>query len=273
MDPGADRPAPGRMGRPMSALLRQNTELRRIRVWNWTLPAATTTLDDGRRVNVCPAADACVRLCYARVNSYAFRPVAAAHRRNLERILDDLGGWRSEMIAELSARRFRPTGEPRADLLALDLDPWARSWAERGGAAVRIHDAGDFLNDDYAEAWLDIAETIPDVLFYAYTKEIPRFRQIVEPRAPQNFRWIFSYGGRFDDLIDPDRDRHADVFPSEEALEAAGYQSQSASDLLAALLPTTRIGIPANNIPHLRRRQGEQTFREQQSARPARRDQ
>lgn len=251
-------------------LLRQNTELRRIRVWNWTLPASTVTLDDGRRVNVCPAADACVRLCYARVNAYAFSNVAAAHRRNLARILDDLEGWRSEMIAELCARRFRPSGEPRSDLLAVidaEAEPWLARWAAAGGAAVRIHDAGDFLNDAYTEAWLEIACAIPDVLFYAYTKEVPRFRQIVEGRASENFRWIFSYGGRFDALIDPEQDRHADVFPSPEALEAAGYRSQDASDLLAICLPATRIGIPANNIAHLKRRQGEETFREQQARR------
>ena len=251
-------------------LLRQNSELRRSRIWNWSLPAATTTLPDGRHVNVCPAADACVRLCYARVNSYQFPVVKAAHQRNLIHVLDTLDEWEAAMMHELTARRFRPTGEPRSDLLDLDLDAWATQWAETGGAAVRIHDAGDFFSDPYTVAWLRIADRTPDVLFYAYTKEVVRFRSLVEPAAPTNFRWLYSYGGRQDHLIDIDLDRHADVFPSVDALEDAGYFDQAANDLLAVLAPTNRIGIVANSIPHLRRRQGPQTFRDAQAARPVR---
>jgi hypothetical protein len=107
-------------------------------------------------------------------------------------------------------------------------------------------------------------------MFYAYTKEVARFRRLVEPAAPTNFRWLYSYGGREDHLIDPTHDRHADVFPTLEALEAAGYLDQAASDLLAVLAPTNRIGIVANNIPQLRRRQGSVTFRQRQDERPAR---
>lgn len=239
-------------------LLRQNAELRRIGVWNWSLPASMTVLDDGRRVNVCPAADACVRLCYARVNTYAFRPVQAAHRRNLERVLDDLSGWHAEMLTELSAKRFRPSGKTRR--FRFGLDDWAAAWAGAGGVAVRIHDSGDFFSDNYTRAWLDIARANPDVLFYAHTKEVPRFRQLVEPVAPVNFRWLYSLGGRFDGLIDRERDRHCDVFPTLEALLGAGYWDQSTSDLVAVLAPTTRIGIVANNIPQLKRRQGNESF-------------
>lgn len=43
-------------------------------------------------------------------------------------------------------------------------------------------------------------------------------------------------------------------------LQDRGYLDQSDSDLLAVLLPTTRIGIPANNIRHFRARQGPRTF-------------
>lgn len=243
--------------------------MRRDRVWNWTLPAATTTLPDGRHVNVCPAADACVRLCYARVNSYRFSNVVAAHQRNLARVLDDLDGWEREMTDEVAARRFRPSGNPRLPHLIdwIDPDPWARDWMRSGGAAVRIHDAGDFFDDEYTRAWLRIAEATPDVLFYAYTKEVPRFRAIVEPHAPVNFRWLFSFGGRFDSMIDPDVDRHAEVFPDVESLDASGYVSQSESDLLAVLAPTTRIGIPANNIPQIRRRMDGRTFGQAQAGR------
>lgn len=250
-------------------LLRQNSEMRKDRVWNWTLPAATTTLPDGRRVNCCPEADGCVLLCYARTGTYLFPMVKAAHQRNLMRVLDDLEGWQAEMVAELRTRRFRPNGIARD--LDLGHDPWAAAWARGGGAAVRIHDAGDFLSDAYTEAWLEIARAVPDVLFYAYTKEVQRFRRIVEGRAPENFRWCYSLGGRSDHLLRPE-DRHADVFPDLEALERAGYVDQTTSDLLCVLAPSTRIGIPANNHPHIRRRMGGETFGAIQTVRTSKRD-
>ena len=59
-----------------------------------------------------------------------------------------------------------------------------------------------------------------------------------------------------------EHDRHADVFPNEELMEAAGYTSQDASDLMAVLLPTNRIGIPANNIPHFNKKMAGRRFSE-----------
>jgi hypothetical protein len=69
-------------------------------------------------------------------------------------------------------------------------------------------------------------------------------------------------GGKHDHLLDKDKDRHAEVFPTLEAVVSAGYLDQTASDLLAVLLPTTRIGIPANNIPHFKKKMGNSTFGE-----------
>ncbi|MFF9362569.1 hypothetical protein ACF1AN_15090 [Streptomyces griseoluteus] len=50
---------------------------------------------------------------------------------------------------------------------------------------------------------------------------------------------------REDFLIDPSRDRDADVFPTLADPEAAGYSSQAASDLLAVHGPP-RVGMAAN---------------------------
>jgi hypothetical protein len=91
------------------------------------------------------------------------------------------------------------------------------------------------------------------VLFYAYTKEIEMLIEVAD-RIPENLRVIFSYGGRQDHLIDRDRHRHADVFPTLERLVEAGYWDQSDNDLIAITAPTTRIGIVANNLPVARRR-------------------
>lgn len=240
-------------------MLTQNSELRRDGVWNWTLPAWVITLSDGSSFNVCPNAGACKDLCYARNGTYLFPKVRAAHVRNLERTLNDLDGWVEDMVGELSHRRFRPRGEPRMEWLIPSVDPWIAEWLTGGGAAVRIHDSGDFYSDEYLLAWMEIADRTPDVLFYAYTKEVTRMRQH-EGRAPVNFRWLYSLGGKEDHLIDRDQDRHADVFPTVEAVVEAGYMDQTVSDLYAILLPTNRIGIPANNIRHFRKRQGQATF-------------
>jgi hypothetical protein len=62
------------------------------------------------------------------------------------------------------------------------------------GAWIRIHDAGDFFSDDYLQAWLRICRARPDLHFYAYTKEVDRFRRLVEPDPPPNFLWVYSYG-------------------------------------------------------------------------------
>lgn len=177
-------------------------------------------------------------------------------------ILDDRQGWVDAMTTELEKRRYRPTGSPRTLPMAIeDVDPVLRDWVEHGGAAVRIHDSGDFFADWYVDLWVQIADRFPDVLFYAYTKEVSMMKRRESP-LPSNLRILFSTGGVEDHLIDPDTDRHADVFPDEAALAAAGYVSQDASDLLAVLLPATRIGIPANNIRHVNKRLNGRRFSE-----------
>jgi hypothetical protein len=220
-------------------LLTQNSELREIGVWNWTIPALAARLPDGRTVKTCPAAGVCAQVCYARNGTYNFRNVRARHVANLAYVMEDLAGWEAQMTAELQARRMR-------------------------GKWVRVHDAGDFFADDYTAAWLRIMRACPETQFYAYTKEVTRFRHLVEPDPPGNFRWVYSYGGTQDHLLDPAADRVADVFPDEQAITDAGWHSQDDSDLLAVLGPAP-VGIPANNIPQYRRRQGARTLREWQT--------
>jgi hypothetical protein len=47
-------------------LLRQNRELKRLGIWNWSLPAFAGKLPDGRSYNACPSAGVCAQACYAR---------------------------------------------------------------------------------------------------------------------------------------------------------------------------------------------------------------
>lgn len=243
-------------------LLTQNSELRPLGIHNWTLPAWVIRTTDGRNVNVCPQAGACVKLCYARQGAYRFPGVKAAHERNLRAVLDDLGAWTTAILDELDKPRFRPKGEPwLPDLDRGHLAPEVVELLDAGAPIVRVHDSGDFFSDEYLAAWLHIATLRPDVLFYAYSKEVSRMRRVAAD-APPNWLVCFSLGGREDHLLDlaEGGDRHADVFASEEALAEAGYSSQEEHDLLSVLSPSTRVGIVANNIRHLRKRQGEATF-------------
>jgi|694.fasta_scaffold01021_28 hypothetical protein len=241
-------------------LLTQNSELRPDHIWNYAIPAWYVVLPSGERFKTCPNAGACAQVCYARNGTYRFSNVLEAHTRNLTRYLDDPGQWLSDLHGELAQAKFRPTGVARR--VTGDLDPYLRQWVDRGGSAIRIHDSGDFFSLEYLRDWIYTARLFSDVLFYAYTKEVSLLKSLDPDEIPANFRYLFSTGGLEDSLIDPDRDRHADVFPTEEAIALAGYQSQEASDLLAILLNTTRIGIPANNIPHFNKKLDGRRFSE-----------
>ncbi|MGW6145696.1 GP88 family protein [Streptomyces sp. NPDC055140] len=220
-------------------LLSQNGKMREQGIWNWTLPAGPVRLEsqapDGtltvRNVNVCPSASECLKHCYARGKDSAyirFPAVRAKHLRNLQMVLDTPLLWRERMAAELRHPRYQPNPKTGA------------------AGEIRIHDSGDFYDDPYTLMWLDIILGAPKYLrFYAYTKEVSRARRLLEPNRPKNLTLIYSLGGKEDDLIDRDRDRHADVFPTLAALEKAGYSSQAASDLLAAYGPK-RVGMTIN---------------------------
>jgi len=240
-------------------LLTQNSELRRVGVWNWTLPAHTLKLTDGSWFNTCPNAGACGRVCYAKMGTYLFSNVRRRHLQNLEYVLHNLDWWQ-HMSIELEHKRFRATGKAH-DLPHDESDEWLHHWVNVGGRAVRIHDAGDFFDKTYLENWLTIAHEHRDILFYAYTKEVAMFQENMG-WFPENFRIAFSYGGKQDHLIDRELDRHADVFPTKEALEAAGYFDQSDNDLLAVVAPTNKIGIVANNLPVANKRFAGRTMSE-----------
>ncbi|MFD6334900.1 hypothetical protein ACFWGI_35730 [Streptomyces niveus] len=220
-------------------LLSQNERMKKQGIFNWTLPALTVRLKDRapdgtttvRTVPVCPSAGICAKFCYALSadSGYIRFPAARArHLRNLRMVLDTPLLWQERMTAELRHRRYQPN-------------------AEKGRLGyIRVHDAGDFYDDAYTLMWLQIMRGAPKGLtFYAYTKEVSRFRRLVEPNPPANFKFVYSRGGKEDFLIDPSRDRDADVFPTLAALEAAGYSSQAASDLLAVDGPP-RVGMAVN---------------------------
>lgn len=229
-------------------LLSQNRDLRPHGIFNWTLPALVARLSDGRKVTTCTAAGACARVCFARNGTFLFSNVIARHVWNLELTIDRPDLFKAWMIEECQ---------------------------EKPGRWVRIHDSGDFYSDEYLLLWLDIIRACPDVNFYCYTKEVSRFRRLVEAKPgqiPRNFQYVFSLGGTEDHLIDRARDRHADVFPDEASINEAGYSSQNRVDTDCVTLPTNRIGIPANNIAHFRKIMDGRTFSAMETERRKKRE-
>jgi hypothetical protein len=219
----------------LERLLSSNSELRPDGIYNWSIPALAAKLSDGKNVKTCPNAGACATVCYARNGTYNFSNVKARHTANLEYAMKYPEEWFGQMLSEVNHPSMR-------------------------GKYVRIHDSGDFYSEDYLRRWLRIARLTPQVTFYCYTKEVSMFKRVVEPDCPENFRYLYSMGGREDHLIDLENDRHAEVFPDDAAILEAGYTSQDASDLLAITLPTNKIGIPQNNIPHFKKRLAGRTF-------------
>lgn len=159
--------------------------------------------------------------------------------------VDDLPGWEAQMTTELQHKRYQ------------------NRW-------VRCHDAGDFFSRDYVDTWMRIMRAAPDVRFYAYPKSVG-FREAVEPNPPTNFKWVYSLGGREDHLVDVTIEWHVDIFPDEESLAEAGHASRAEEGFLVSVLGPKKVGIAANDIKHLQKKQGPNRWSDLQRAQDARR--
>lgn len=89
---------------------------------------------------------------------------------------------------------------------------------------VRPHaSSGDFFNENYFVAWLNVAINNPEIVFYTYTKEIPfivKYKKLI----PDNFRLTASFGGKHDNLIHEHSLKFAKVFFSETEAKLAGLE-------------------------------------------------
>lgn len=87
----------------------------------------------------------------------------------------------------------------------------------------RIHVAGDFFNQSYFDAWLDVTSLHQDKLFYAYTKSLPYWVLRLYD-IPDNFVLTASFGGRKDALISDNQLRYAKVVYSEDEANYLGLE-------------------------------------------------
>lgn len=65
---------------------------------------------------------------------------------------------------------------------------------------IRVHIGGDFYNQTYFDAWMEVAGKHPDIWFYSYTKSLPFWVARLD-NIPSNYQLTASYGGRFDKEI------------------------------------------------------------------------
>jgi hypothetical protein len=109
--------------------------------------------------------------------------------------------------------RSHRTAQQKADLLLASLEQ-----AKLGKITkFRVHDSGDFFGYSYFEAWMKVAESMPEVTFYAYTKSLPFLVKGMKNNIiPDNFKFTASYGGKFDHMIEEYDLKNAKVVLSEE---------------------------------------------------------
>lgn len=91
------------------------------------------------------------------------------------------------------------------------------------GKIVRLHVAGDFFNQTYFDAWIEVAKQNPERIFYAYTKSLQywvnRLGQI-----PGNLKMNASLGGKQDHLVEMYDLKYVEVCYSEAEAEAKGLE-------------------------------------------------
>jgi hypothetical protein len=219
-------------------LFTQNSDLKKGGIFGWTLPAHWVTLADGNKFNCCPNAGVCGAFCYAKSGTYMFSNVRKAHMEKLDLVLFRRDEWKRLINEELSLKKY-------------------------DGKYIRIHDSGDFFNEQYALDWLEVASNNPQCIFYAYTKEVSMFKRL-KPQLPENFITIFSFGGREDYLIDREVDRHSDVFPNYDEMINLGYNDIGDDDKQSAINPNHKVGLFRNNIKHFIKKMGDKKFSEWQ---------
>lgn len=147
-------------------------------------------------VKTCPSAGECTKFCYASKGNYVIHsPSSLKFARIVNFLMNDPEGFKEQMVAELE--KAEKTAAKKNKTLVL-----------------RWHDSGDFISEKYLQLAFDVARRTPNVLHYAYTKQIPLIRKL-ESEKPDNFVFNFSFGGEHDEGIDPLVDKHAQVVPKD----------------------------------------------------------
>lgn len=171
----------------MNMLSDGNKKYEGMKVLTFGLPAIKT----------CPGAGWCKKICYAMRGNMGMPMARKAQERRLGQ--SKRADFAEKMIAELGRRK--------------------------SCNMVRIHDSGDFYDLTYFDKWCEVAIARPDITFFAYTKMVAMLKKWVDAgQVPKNLKLIYSYGGKWDEMINTACDRHAKVFENKNQLVKAGYR-------------------------------------------------
>ena len=190
------------------------------RVLGYGIVADYSAILMGQNMNTCPGAQACRAVCYAKQGRYMMPNVYNARLQNVKESV--LGTFVDNAVTDL------------------------RYYTKRGYNVVRIHDSGDFYNQDYYNRWCDIARALPGIIFYAYTKSL---HLDLWSNKPDNLRIIQSLGGKYDSLVDMSKP-HSRIFSSDDARIAAGYVDGNVNDI-PAIEGETFVGLVYHGVRKL----------------------
>lgn len=194
----------------------KNSSQNGIHLYNWGIPAYKSQ----NGTLTCPNASKCIIGCYAKSGAYVWSTVAQAYENRLN--LSRTKGFEQVIVYHI-------------DKLL--------SKHKTGTIMIRIHDSGDFYSLEYLKAWSKIADLFKGtrVKFYAYTKMVQMCKDNANDLS-QNLTLIYSFGGRQDNLINVEVDRHSFVFQSEAECASMGYSDASHDDMIA-LGTNNKIGL------------------------------
>jgi len=88
---------------------------------------------------------------------------------------------------------------------------------------VRVHVSGDFFNQNYFDAWMEVASRNPDKKFYAYTKSLVYWIKRLDS-VPSNFELTSSKGGKKDELITQNSLKYVQVVHGVDEAAALGME-------------------------------------------------
>lgn len=225
-------------------IIAQNEKLAKSGVnqifYDLTLPAYQGLIVDESTgefevVRTCPSAGDCKKHCYASRGTYImFVGPVISSARTVNFLMNDYDGFKAQLLSELNAavKSYNPHG---VDVV------------------LRWHDSGDFLSEKYLLMAYDIAKETPNVLHYAYTKQVPMVNKLMSHK-PENFIFNYSFGGEHDKDIDITKDKYAKVVPKKTFKDLPVTKKRGKPRMGSKLGPVLSVKFEEPEIQELKRR-------------------
>jgi hypothetical protein len=133
--------------------------------------------------STCIGSGVCYGYCYAR--TFETMPTVINYRNTRLNLSKDIS-FENNMIQEIKDSNFK---------------------------YIRLHECGDFYNQEYLDKWKRIAMKLPNKTFMTYTKA---FDLDLWNNKPKNLIIFQSYGSNKDDVIDPNNNTAKVIFHKDE---------------------------------------------------------